>query len=93
MMADAVEAASRSLQDHSADSISKLVNKIVDTQVEEGLHNESPISFRDITEIKRSFEQSLRTMYHSRISYPKAAKPKPGTGNPAEQPAGESGSK
>lgn len=93
MMADAVEAASRSLQDHSADSISKLVNKIVDTQVEEGLHSESPISFRDITEIKRSFEQSLRTMYHSRISYPKAARPKPGTGNPAEQPAGESDSK
>ncbi len=70
MMADAVEAASRSLKDHSPESIDALVNKIIDAQVSEGLHNDSPISFRDITAIKRSFASSLRTMYHSRISYP-----------------------
>lgn len=75
MMADAVEAASRSLKDHSAKSISELVDRIIDSQVKEGLHNDSPISFRDITEIKRSFASSLRTMYHSRISYPDAVKP------------------
>lgn len=70
MMADAVEAASRSLKDHSPATIDALVNKIIDAQVGEGLHNESPISFRDITEIKKSFAATLRTMYHSRISYP-----------------------
>ena len=72
MMADSVEAASRSLSDYSPQSIEALVNKIVDAQVAEGLHSESPISFRDILEIKRSFVSSLSTMYHSRISYPEA---------------------
>lgn len=75
MMADAVEAASRSLQDHSPEAIQKLVNKIIDQQIAEGLHNESPISFRDVTEIKNVFASRLRTMYHSRISYPEAIKP------------------
>lgn len=74
MMADAVEAASRSLTDHSPEAIRALVNKIIDSQVAEGLHNDSPISFRDISEIKRSFESTLRTMYHSRISYPEPDK-------------------
>ena len=74
MMADAVEAASRSLKEHTPEAISALVNKIIDSQVAEGLHNDSPISFRDISEIKRSFESTLRTMYHSRISYPELAR-------------------
>lgn len=70
MMADSVEAASRSLTDHSPEAIQALVNKIVDTQVSEGLHNDSPISFRDVNQIKDTFAQRLRTIYHSRISYP-----------------------
>lgn len=70
MMADAVEAASRSMQDHSPEAISALVNKIIDGQIAEGLHNDSPISFRDVKAIKEVFAQRLRTMYHSRISYP-----------------------
>lgn len=74
MMADAVEAASRSLKEHTPEAISALVNKIIDSQVAEGLHNDSPISFRDISEIKRSFESTLGTMYHSRISYPELAR-------------------
>ncbi len=75
MMADAVEAASRSLKDHSPESIESSIDKIIDTQVREGLHNDSPISFRDISTIKKSFASSLSTMYHSRISYPDAVKP------------------
>lgn len=75
MMADSVEAASRSLKDHSPEAIDALVNKIIDSQVKEGLHNDSPISFRDITQIKKSFASTLRTMYHSRISYPEAVNP------------------
>lgn len=70
MMADAVEAASRSLHDYSPEAIEALVNKIIDTQIAEGLHNDSPLAFRDVQTIKDSFAQRLRTLYHSRISYP-----------------------
>lgn len=74
MMADAVEAASRSLTDHSAEAITSLVNKIIDSQIDEGLHNDSPISFREIKIVKDSFVQRLRTIYHSRVQYPEAVK-------------------
>ena len=70
MMADAVEAASRSLKDHSLTSITTLVNRIIDSQIDDGLHNDSPISFRDIKVIKETFINSVATMYHSRIIYP-----------------------
>ncbi|MCM1021614.1 MAG: HDIG domain-containing protein [Muribaculum sp.] len=70
MMADAVEAASRSLKDHTAESISALVNKIIDSQIAQGLHKESPISFRDVETVKQAFIERLRTIYHARISYP-----------------------
>lgn len=74
MMADAIEAASRSMTDHTPEAITALVNKIIDAQIAEGLHNQSPISFRDVSLIKDSFIQRLRTMYHSRISYPELKK-------------------
>lgn len=70
MMADAVEAASRSLKQHTPDAIAELVNKIIDSQIADGLHNESPISFRDVKIIKDAFIERLRTIYHARISYP-----------------------
>lgn len=72
MMADAVEAASRSLSDHTPEAISALVNRIIDTQINEGLHNDSSLSFRDVNEIKETFASRLRTMYHARVSYPEA---------------------
>lgn len=70
MMADAVEAASRSLTSYSPEAITGLVNKIIDTQVAEGLHADSPLAFRDVKTIKESFIQRLLTIYHSRIAYP-----------------------
>lgn len=70
MMADAVEAASRSLKDHSLTSITTLVDRIIDSQIDDGLHNDSPISFRDIKVIKEAFINRVGTMYHSRIIYP-----------------------
>ncbi len=82
MMADAVEASSRSLKDYSPEAIQNLVNRIIDTQIAEGLHNDSPISFRDVQEIKDVFVQRLRTMYHSRIAYPDL---KPGAGDEKER--------
>ena len=74
MMADSVEAASRSLPDYSTESITTLVNRIIDTQIADGLHNESTISFRDIPAIKEAFIKRLKTMYHARVAYPSAAK-------------------
>ncbi len=79
MMADAVEAASRSLSTHTTESISALVNKIIDSQVDEGLHDDSPLSFRDIRTIKEVFIARLRTMYHARISYPEIVKTSEGS--------------
>lgn len=74
MMADAVEAASRSLQEHTPRSISALVNKIIDNQISEGMFNESPLEFRDVPVIKEAFIKRLKTIYHSRIVYPDAPK-------------------
>lgn len=70
MMADAVEAASRSLTDHSEGAIKALVDRLVDQQVAEGYHNDSPLSFRDVGLIKETFIKRLRSMYHGRVSYP-----------------------
>lgn len=74
MMADAVEAASRSLKEHTSQNITDLVNRIIDGQLADGLHNNSPLSFRDVTIIKEAFIERLRTMYHARISYPELKK-------------------
>lgn len=74
MMADSVEAASRSMTDHSPEAIQALVNKIIDAQIADGLHNDSTLSFRDVKAIKDSFASRLRTMFHSRISYPELKK-------------------
>ena len=78
MMADAVEAASRSLAEYTEESIGTLVDRVVDGQVAEGHFKECPITFRDITDIKTVFKEKLRTIYHTRISYPtlKSAAPK-----------------
>ena len=70
MMADSVEAASRSLTDHSQEAIRNLVDRLIDGQVSSGLHNDSPLSFRDIRDIKDCFTSRLRSMYHARVSYP-----------------------
>ena len=70
MMADAVEAASRSLKEYNRESISKLVNNIIDAQISEGLLKETPLSFRDVETIKETFIEKLMTIYHTRIAYP-----------------------
>ncbi len=74
MMADSVEAASRSLAEYTEDSISILVDKIVDGQVAEGYFKECPITFKDISIVKTEFKEKLKTMYHTRISYPELKK-------------------
>lgn len=81
MMADSVEAASRSLKEHTPQAIRDLVNKIIDGQIAEGLHNDSPLSFHDIRVIKDVFIRRLMTMYHSRIAYPDAPKKETDSGS------------
>lgn len=70
MMADCVEAASRSLKDYSQQSIDRLVDNLIDSQVADGLLRESPLSFKDVETIKRTFKKRLATIYHTRIAYP-----------------------
>lgn len=70
MMADSVEAASRSLREHTAEAITALVNRIIGEQIAEGLHDDSNISFRDIKLIKKAFISRLAIIYHARVEYP-----------------------
>jgi putative nucleotidyltransferase with HDIG domain len=74
MMADAVEAASRSLPDYTEQSIRQLVNRIIDSMVDDGYFRECPITFRDIAYAKTVLIEKLKTIYHTRISYPELKK-------------------
>ena len=70
MMADSVEAASRSLKEHTEENIVGLVNRIIDSQIADGLLRNTPLTFKDIEDVKAVFIEKLKTMYHTRISYP-----------------------
>ena len=70
MMADTVEAASRSLPEYTEETISELVNKLIDWQVNAGFFKECPITFRDIALAKLVLIDRLKSIYHTRISYP-----------------------
>lgn len=74
MMADSVEAASRSLKEYTEESIRQLVNRIIDTQIADGLLKEAPLTFRNISDIKNVFVDRLLSVYHSRIVYPELEK-------------------
>ncbi|MBR6121774.1 MAG: HDIG domain-containing protein [Prevotella sp.] len=74
MMADAVEAASRSLPDYTEQSIRQLVNRIIDSMVADGFFRECPITFRDIAYAKTVLIEKLKTIYHTRVSYPELKK-------------------
>ena len=74
MMADAVEAASRSLSEYTEESIGTLIEKIIDGQVSEGYFKECPITFKDIAMVKALFKEKLKTVYHTRITYPELKK-------------------
>ncbi len=74
MMADAVEAVSRTLAVKDEENITKLVNDIIDGQLQDGRYLNSDITFKDIGIVKRVFIDMLTTIYHSRIAYPKLNK-------------------
>ena len=85
MMADACEAATKSLKDHSEESIAAMVDKIIDGQIADGLLREAPISFSDVKTVKQLFVERLRTAFHMRVSYPSDAITE--TGSPAADDA------
>ena len=70
MMADAVEATSRSLNKYTAESISELVERIVYIQEQDGQFSDIPLTFKDISDIKDAFKKRLSDIYHVRIPYP-----------------------
>ncbi len=74
MMADTVEAASRSLSDYTEQSIRNLVERLIDAQVADGYFRECPITFRDIQYAKTVLIEKLKTIYHTRVSYPSEKK-------------------
>lgn len=78
MMADTVEAASRSLPEYTEESISNLVNHLIDQQVNEGFFKYCPITFHDIAVAKQVLTERLKSVYHTRTSYPELAKDKQG---------------
>ena len=73
MMCDSVEAASRSLPEYTEESINQLVDKIIDGQMAEGFFNECSITFKEIAVAKAVLKDKLKTIYHTRISYPELA--------------------
>ena len=76
MMADTVEAAARSLKEYTEESISGLVNKLIDGQMEEGYFKNCPITFHDIAVAKQVLTERLKSIYHTRTSYPELKKDK-----------------
>lgn len=70
MMADAVEASSRSLEKHTAETIGELVDRIIYIQEQDGQYSDAPLTFKDISDIKMAFKNRLSTIHHLRIAYP-----------------------
>ena len=70
MMADAVEAVSRTLKEKTVANITKVVNDIIDGQVRDGRFANAEITFKDIAIVKKVFIEMLTNIYHSRIAYP-----------------------
>ncbi|MCR5710403.1 MAG: HDIG domain-containing protein [Bacteroidales bacterium] len=75
MMADAVEAASRTLKDYSEQSISALVERILESKLDDAQLAEADISIKEMNIVKESFKVYLQQIYHARIAYPKRQKP------------------
>ena len=74
MMCDAVEAASRSMKEYTDERITNLVSKIIDSQISEGAFKDAPLTFRNIEQIKAKLIEKLKTIYHTRVSYPELKK-------------------
>lgn len=74
MMADSVEAASRSLKEKSAENLNSLIESIISHQLAMGQFNNANITLKEINDIKQVFKQQLANIYHARIEYPEKEK-------------------
>lgn len=72
MMADSIEAASKSMHEYTEEGIADMVEKVIDTQIHDGAFRDAPITFREIEEIKEVMKERLHSIYHTRITYPQA---------------------
>ncbi|HBR53099.1 MAG TPA: phosphohydrolase [Flavobacteriaceae bacterium] len=70
MMADSVEAASKSLKEPTSTKIDAFVEKIVDSQMEQGQFLNANITFKEIQSIKKVLKKKLNNIYHLRVEYP-----------------------
>ena len=84
MMADTVEAASRSLTEYNEKTITALVDRLIESQLEEGFFRDCPITFRDIAIAKTVLIERLKSIYHTRIQYPDFQSAKSRDSQPAE---------
>lgn len=71
MMADAIEARSRSLKEMTPQSISDMVDDMINMQMQDGQLAETPLSFKDLEDVRVVFKQKLLEINHHRIVYPK----------------------
>ncbi|MBR3713498.1 MAG: HDIG domain-containing protein [Bacteroidales bacterium] len=71
MMADSIEAASRSLKKYDTESISTLVENIVNSQISNKQFDNTNLTFKDIDTVKSLLKEKLKNIYHARIEYPK----------------------
>lgn len=70
MLADSVESAARVLADPTPERIKTLVDRIVESKIEQGQLDETPLTFSELTKIKEEFVIGLSGIYHQRIDYP-----------------------
>jgi cyclic-di-AMP phosphodiesterase PgpH len=75
MMADAVEASSRTLDKYTDESINELVERILYLQEQDGQFSDAPLTFKEITDVKDIFKKRLSNIYHTRITYPERYSP------------------
>ena len=70
MMADAVEARSRSMNTYTEQNLNEMVEQMITLQIEDGQLAETPLTFSDLARVKTTFKERLLSMYHHRIQYP-----------------------
>ncbi len=92
MMADAVEARSRSLDEYTEESINQMVESMINGQIADGMFKETNLSFRDVEVVKAVFKSKIKNMYHHRIAYPEIKKA-PTAETPADKPTEENNQK
>lgn len=69
MIADSVESAARTLKDHSQEELDAMINKIIQTKLNDGQLSDSPLTLKDLKTIAAALSKNLRAAHHQRIKY------------------------